>query len=140
MTSRTLVVSSLLVALVSVACAGATSTTSGGTPTDGGSSGATGGTSCTELADSARQEVDAVLQAHRACTQASDCKSVGFSASCFDSCGRALRTDGEAAFKSAQEKVDKAQCAQFTKQGCTRVIPPCAPPSALACVGGVCTN
>lgn len=81
-----------------------------------------------------------MLQAHRACTQASDCASVNLSASCFDSCGRAIRTDGETAFKAAQDKVDKAQCAQFASKGCKLTIPPCAPPSALTCAGGMCTN
>ena len=135
MTIRGLLVAGGVVSAVCVACAGAT----GGAAADGGSSGAAA-QSCGELADSARQEVDAVLQAHRACTTASDCEGVGFSASCFDSCARALRKDGAAAFKAAQDKVDKAQCAQFAKQGCKLTIPPCAPPSAVACVSGVCTN
>ncbi len=139
MTMRALLVFGGTVATVCVACAGATSSSSGGTTADGGTSGAAG-SSCSELADSARQDVDAVLQAHQACTSASDCESVGFSTSCFDSCTRALRKDADASFKAAQEKANGAQCAQFTKQGCKVTIPPCAPPREVACVGGVCTN
>jgi hypothetical protein len=96
--------------------------------------------SCSELAVAASQEVDGVLQAHRSCAQASDCVSVGFSAACFDSCSRAIRADGKPAFEAAQEKVSAAQCAQFAKQGCKVTIPPCAPPSAVACVAGACTS
>jgi hypothetical protein len=96
--------------------------------------------SCSDLANGARQEVDAVVQAHRACTQASDCASIGLSASCFDSCSRSMRADSSSALKAAQDKVDKAQCAQFASQGCKLIVPPCAPPQAVACVNGACSN
>jgi hypothetical protein len=142
MNMRFVAVVGLVGALVSGACGGASTGSSGGAANDGGSSGAGAGSgsSCSELADSARQEVDAVLQAHRACVSASDCVGVALSASCFDSCGRAMRKDGEAALQASKAKVDEAQCAQFASKGCKLIIPPCAPPSALACVSGMCTN
>jgi hypothetical protein len=125
------------VAAVAAATAVACASTTNSATTDGGG---TAGSSCSDLADSARKEVDAVIESHRTCTQASDCKAIALSASCFDACGRAVRTDGESAVDAAKSKVDKAQCAQFTSQGCKLIIPPCVPPSALACTGGVCTN
>ncbi|MDB4936858.1 MAG: hypothetical protein JWP87_3830 [Labilithrix sp.] len=133
MTKSRLVAGLAPIAALVVACAGATNNTA----TDAGGS---GGTSCNDIADSARKEVDAVIEAHRSCTQASDCKAVALSASCFDSCSRAMRADGEAEYTSARAKVDKTQCAQFTSQGCKLIVPPCAPPSPLTCTGGVCTN
>lgn len=120
-------------------CAGATTGTSGATSSDGGSA-VGSSTSCSGLANAARQEVDAVIESHRSCTQASDCVSVGLSASCFDSCSRSARADSEAARKAAKDKVDKAQCAQFVAQGCKLIIPPCAPPREVACVNGACVN
>ncbi len=115
------------VALVSTAC--------GGTP-----SSASGSPSCSELAAAAQKDVAAVLDAHRSCTQASDCVSVELSASCFDSCTRAIRSDGTSALKAAQDKADMTQCAQFKSQGCSATIPPCAPPLAVTCKNLVCSS
>jgi hypothetical protein len=120
-----------------MACGGTTSSTSGTVaPTDGGS--ASTATSCNDLASAAQKDVAAVIEAHLSCTQASDCKSVALSASCFDSCTRAIRADGETALKAAQDRANQAQCAQFTSQGCKVTIPPCAPPSAVTCTNGKC--
>ena len=123
--------------VVVAACGGSTSSTSSGAaPSDGG--GITG-SSCNELASAAQQDVSAVIEAHRTCTQASDCKSVALSASCFDSCARAIRNDATAELKAAQDKADQTQCAQFTSQGCKVSIPPCEPPTKPDCVAGKCT-
>ena len=118
-----------------IACGATTSSTSGGTADSGGAS----GSSCNDLASAAQQDVSAVVEANRACTQASDCKSVALSATCFDSCTRAIRTDATAALKAAQDKADQMQCGQFKTQGCKVTIPPCEPPTTPACVAGTCT-
>lgn len=115
------------VAVVATACGGTSSSSSGGSAS-----------SCNDLAASAAQEVDAVIEAHRACTQASDCVGVALSASCFDSCSRSMRADSASALAAAKEKVAKAQCEQFASKGCKVVIPPCAPPDPIACVNGTC--
>ena len=122
------------VAIVS-ACGGTTSSTSGSPTSDAGG---TTGSSCADLASAAQKDVAAVVDAHRSCTQASDCTTVELSASCFDSCTRAIRKDGTTALKAAQDKADQAQCAQFTTQGCKETIPPCEPPTPAACVSGMC--
>jgi hypothetical protein len=133
--SRFVIAAVVLVA----ACGGTTSSTSGGAaPADGGGGG-TAGSSCNDLASAAQKDVAAVLEAHLSCTQASDCKSIALSASCFDSCTRAIRADGETALKAAQDKANQMQCAQFTSQGCKVTIPPCEPPSAVTCTNGKCT-
>jgi hypothetical protein len=123
------------VAMSLVTACGATSATSG-TPSDAGG---TSGSSCNDLGSAAQKDVSAVLEAHRTCTQASDCTGVELSASCFDSCSRAIRKDAAADLKAAQDKADQTQCAQFTSQGCKVTIPPCEPPSTPACVAGKCT-
>lgn len=118
------------------ACGGTTSSTSGtASPTDGGS--ATTGSSCNDLASAAEMDVAAVVDAHLSCTQTSDCKSIELSASCFDSCTRGIRADGEAALQAAKDKANQTQCAQFTSQGCKVTIPPCRP-SAVSCTNGKC--
>jgi hypothetical protein len=122
------------VSALAIAC-GATTSTSGSATDDGAN-----GPSCNDLQASARSEVDGVLQAHRSCTQASDCVGIELTATCFDSCGRAIRADGQANFQAATAKVDGAQCKQFLDQRCKNVIPPCAPPSPVACTAGLCTN
>ncbi len=133
--SRLVIAAVVLVA----ACGGTTSSTSGTVaPTDGGS--ATTGSTCNDLASAAQKDVAAVLEAHLSCTQASDCKSIALSASCFDSCTRAIRVDGETALKAAQDKANQSQCMQFTSQGCKVTIPPCVPPSPVTCMNGKCSG
>ena len=122
-------------AAIVTACGGTTSSTSGSPTSDAGGP---AGSSCADLSSAAQKDVAAVLDAHRSCTQASDCTTVELSASCFDSCTRAIRKDGAAALKAAQDKADQTQCAQFTSQGCKETIPPCEPPSPAACVSGMC--
>jgi len=122
--------------LALVTACGATSSTSG-SPSDAGG---TTGASCADLGSAAQKDVAAVVEAHRSCTQASDCMNVELSASCFDSCTRSIRKDAAAALKAAQDKADQTQCAQFTSQGCKVTVPPCEPPMPAACVGGMCTG
>jgi hypothetical protein len=123
------------VAVSLVTACGATSSNSG-SPSDAGG---TNGSSCNDLGAAAQKDVSTVVEAHRACTQASDCTSVGLRASCFDSCSRAIRKDAAADLKAAQDKADQTQCAQFTSQGCKVTIPPCEPPTTPACIAGKCT-
>jgi hypothetical protein len=125
----------LVVFVATAACSG----TSVGTAADGGSSDA-GGNACSALASSASQEVSAVLEAHRACTQASDCMIVSLSASCFDACTRAARVDATEALNAVGAKVNAAQCMDFTKASCRVTIPPCEPPRLPTCVAGSCTE
>ncbi len=127
---------------VVAACGGTTTSSSSGagapSTSDGG--GATSGSTCSDLASAAAKDVGAVIDAHRACTQASDCTTVELSASCFDSCTRAMRKDAAADLKAAQDKANQTQCVQFSSQGCKPTIPPCEPPTAPTCQAGLCSN
>jgi len=120
------------VATVIGACGGTTSSSSSGS--------APSGSSCSDLAAAAAKDVGAAIDAHRACTQASDCATVELSASCFDSCTRAMRKDAASELKSAQDKANQNQCVQFSSQGCKTTIPPCEPPTTPTCQNGLCSG
>src|SRR5690348_12253048 len=91
-------------AIVIGACGGTTSASSGsGAPSSGDGGGGPSGSTCSDLASAAAKDVGAVIDAHRACTQASDCTTVELSASCFDSCTRAMRKDAASELKAAQD-------------------------------------
>ena len=125
-TSSSSIIAAAVVAIVT-ACGSSTSSTSGTT-----------GSSCADLGSAAQKDVAAVVEAHRSCTQASDCMNVELSASCFDSCTRAIRKDAAADLEAAQDKADQTQCAQFKNQACTVTIPPCEPPMPPTCQNGMC--
>jgi hypothetical protein len=127
----TVVISVTALVVLVTACGGTTSGTTGGT---------TSASSCSDLASGAQKDVAAVIDAHRSCTQASDCTTVALSASCFDSCSRAMRKDAADALKAAQDKANQTQCVQFSNQGCKTTIPPCEPPTPPTCQNGVCTG
>jgi hypothetical protein len=116
----------LFVVAAVFACGSATSSSTG-------ADAATGRTSCDELASAARQEVASAIDAHRTCSSGADCVATSLSASCFDSCGRAVRAGSQADVDAAKARVNAAQCKQFIDQGCKIVVPPCAPPTAPSC-------
>jgi hypothetical protein len=93
-----------------------------------------------DLAGAAQKDVGAVIDAHRSCTQASDCTNVELTASCFDSCTRAMRKDAVDTLKAAQDKANQTQCTQVSSQGCKVTIPPCEPPSPPTCQSGLCSG
>lgn len=98
-----------------------------------------GAASCDELVTSARNDVSRAITDHRACTQDSDCTTVGLGASCFDSCTRAVAASGKPEVDAAVARANDAQCKQFAEQHCTPApIPPCAPPPPPRCVSGQC--
>jgi hypothetical protein len=146
-TPRTAVIAATVITVITViagvgvvaACGGSTSSSSASGAPATGDGGGTSGSTCSDLAASAAKDVGAVIDAHRSCTQASDCTSVELSASCFDSCTRAMRKDAADALKAAQDKANQNQCVQFSSQGCKVNIPPCEPPTAPTCQSGVCS-
>ena len=124
----------VLPAAVIAACGGNTTT-----PADAnGASSTTPTKVCSDLATSARSTVEKAIAANDACKQDADCIDVALSASCFDSCGRAVNASGKAAVDAARAKADAEHCATFKQEGCKLIVPPCVPPSPPACVEGHC--
>jgi len=98
-----------------------------------------GTSTCDDLVASAQKDLQSALDANATCTTDADCESVGFGASCFDSCSRGIAKSGDAAYKASVDKVDGAQCKQFKDQGCKQApIPPCTPP-IVKCNAGKCS-
>jgi hypothetical protein len=125
---------SIILGIVASACGG--TTTSPSSPTEAGTSSST---TCEALAASAREEVAGAIETHRACTTSADCVEVSLAAACFDSCSRHVSAGAHVEIDAAKAKVNGAQCAQFTTQGCKLVVPPCAPPTPPSCDGGLCS-
>ena len=95
--------------------------------------------SCVAIQNEARAELMSAIEANNECTQASDCITVAFAASCFDSCSRAIATEGKAAFEAAIGSVNGGRCKAYTDASCPRPeIPPCAPPAEPQCIDGRC--
>lgn len=97
-----------------------------------------GSPSCDDLQGSARDKVQAAITANASCSTDADCVTVAFAADCFDSCTRAMNTQGAGAVDAAKASVNGEQCKTFASQSCKNVIPPCAPPMPPKCVSGAC--
>jgi hypothetical protein len=95
---------------------------------------------CDALADGAREKLQAVLDAHQACSVDADCVTIEFRAGCFDSCSRYINAAGVSALDAATEDVNAAECAEFTADGCTFPTLPCPPPPTPACKAGRCVE
>jgi|GEM_PF-2734123 len=95
---------------------------------------------CDALANSARDEVHQAISDHLACAADEDCTTIELSATCFDSCSRAVNGDGLADVQAAKAHVDDAQCKQFIEQNCRFDIPPCLPPMTPRCISGQCQD
>jgi hypothetical protein len=95
---------------------------------------------CNGLQQAAEGAVQQVITNHAACTSDSDCVIVSFAADCFDACSRVMNKNGNDDLAAAKGQVNANQCSQFSKNGCTSVIPPCAPPGTPSCWNHVCTE
>ncbi len=97
-----------------------------------------GSADCNSRSVNARAEIAAVIDAHSACEKDADCQSIPFQSGCFDACTRAVNASGVSAVTDAVTQVNASTCANFEKDGCAVVIPPCAPPTPPACVEHRC--
>ncbi|MFO0759062.1 MAG: hypothetical protein U0359_21400 [Byssovorax sp.] len=111
---------SAILGLVLAACASAQ-------PVEGG------GGDCATKRTAIIDRVNKVLEQQLACSTAADCVSIGYGNSCFDACSRSVSKAGVDAVNAALKSPENNECA-----GCPVVAPPCAPPSAPACVAGKC--
>lgn len=86
---------------------------------------------CEEVEDGAVQHVLEVVEADQPCTVDEDCQVVGVSGSCFDVCSRVIAVANTEAFETALDEAETDHCADY--DGCTLIIPPCAPPDDAYC-------
>lgn len=131
LTSRVAAACALVaVVAVSVAC---TATPAANTP------GGTEDPRCGESTNAARARLESVIDANMTCKTDADCTTVGFGASCFDSCSRTIGTSGVDAYKAEIGAVNAKECKAYDDAGCLPMVaPPCAPPEAPACKEGKC--
>ena len=94
--------------------------------------------SCEAIQADARSTLAKVVDENRACTKDEDCVTVGFGASCFDSCTRAVNLAGKGAVDRVSTLVEASECKPFLANTCKLEIPPCAPQPSSKCVSGKC--
>ena len=102
------------------------------------SSTSSGPQTCDDYASAAQSELQDAISGNLSCNADTDCTTVDFSASCFDSCSRVTATSNKANVDAARTHANANSCMTFTQQGCKEVIPPCAPPSGASCNAGTC--
>ncbi len=82
--------------------------------------------------------LDAVAE-EQACTVDEDCEVVAVNGSCFDNCSRVIAVANRDAFDAALDQAETEHCVDY--DGCTLIIPPCAPPDGAVCGDdGVCVE
>jgi hypothetical protein len=119
--------SALWLVLSTAACGSGDAPPNAGTPSD-----------CEGASAAARDRVVAVASANVSCSADADCTRMDVRASCFDSCSWPVNLTGKGAVDRANTIVEAAECKAFNHAGCRLTVPPCAPPTPVACVTGVC--
>jgi hypothetical protein len=95
--------------------------------------------SCESSQTEASASLAQFVAENRACTQDTDCITVAFGASCFDSCTRSIAADRKDAYESMVTTVNGSSCAAYKQSQCPAfVIPPCAAPPSPRCNAGLC--
>ncbi len=96
------------------------------------------GDDCEVTRAAASHMLSAVAGDNQRCATDADCVVVPISASCFDGCTVSVNQTGKGALDRALTPVEAGPCKAFSNAGCTKVIPPCAPPSPPVCREGLC--
>ena len=86
---------------------------------------------CASVESDASQHVLEAISTDQTCLIDEDCESVAVAASCFDNCSRVIATANRDAFEQALAEAEADYCSDY--DGCTLIIPPCAPPDAVSC-------
>lgn len=102
------------------------------------SSAAPSGNACEDAPRAAQDEVQPVLEAHRACSADADCVVIPNGTSCFDSCTTVIAKEGATVVQAAYDHASATKCGPFTQAGCKVIPPPCAPPQPPRCQAGRC--
>ena len=126
------VFTSPILALVIPACGGS------GHAGTGGDAGTDDAGVCSTAPGQAIAQVQSAVDANLTCSTDADCAIVAFAASCFDACSRVVNEAGVAAVSAAIDKVNAGACAQFVREGCQLIRPPCVPPPDAKCTAGMC--
>jgi hypothetical protein len=94
-------------------------------------------TFCADVESAASQHVLEAIGSDQPCTVDEDCEVVAVNGSCFDVCSRVIATENREAFEQALDEAEDDHCVDY--DGCTLIIPPCAPPDAAVCgASGLC--
>ncbi|WP_394846584.1 hypothetical protein LZC95_03865 [Pendulispora brunnea] len=93
--------------------------------------------SCDGRRETARKRVQDAVEYHLQCSSDTDCTQVEFATRCFDSCTRAVNTQGVSAVREAIARVDQTVCATYEQDHCPLVHPPCMQATAI-CKHGYC--
>jgi hypothetical protein len=94
---------------------------------------------CAEVESAASQVVLDAVAEDQACTVDEDCEVVAVNGSCFDNCSRVIAVTNHEVFEAALDEAEADHCVDY--DGCTLIIPPCAPPDDAACGDdGYCTG
>ena len=86
---------------------------------------------CAEVEAAASQVVLDAISGDQTCSEDADCEVVGVAGSCFDNCSRVIATANSDAFEQALDQAEDEHCVDY--DGCTLIIPPCAPPEPAVC-------
>jgi len=92
---------------------------------------------CEDVESAASQMVLDAVYLEQPCTVDEDCEVVAVNGSCFDNCSRVIAVENRELFDAALDDAETEHCVDY--DGCTLIIPPCAPPDAAVCGDdGVC--
>ena len=94
---------------------------------------------CQDVESAAAAAVLDAVAEEQACTVDEDCEVVAVNGSCFDNCSRVIAVANREVFDAALDQAEADHCADY--DGCTLIIPPCAPVGAAVCGDeGVCVE
>jgi hypothetical protein len=99
---------------------------------------AAGGDVCEVTRSAASHMLTSIADDNGTCSVDADCVVVPIAGSCFDSCTMATNLTGKGAVDRALTPIEAGPCRTFSNAGCTKVTPPCAPPSPPVCKEGRC--
>lgn len=94
---------------------------------------------CSDVESAASQVVIDTISGDQTCTVDEDCEVVGVNGSCFDNCSWVIAVENRDAFDAALQQAEDEHCIDY--DGCTLIVPPCAPVNAGVCSGeGMCVE
>jgi len=86
---------------------------------------------CLAVEVAASEHVGSALAGDQPCASDDDCEVVAVSGSCFDSCHAVIARANRDIFEQALDQAEADHCSDY--EGCTLIIPPCAPPPTAVC-------
>jgi hypothetical protein len=93
---------------------------------------------CDTHQSQAEKRLSEVVDAHKTCSIAADCVSVGLVTTCSDQCSTSINQEGAKILLTAISTINAEACAGYTEANCKLIHPPCAPSRPPACVSRIC--